>query len=117
MSQDSQTMTDELGYEQNIDTIMYCLAALENYQGLPPEKIQAVAYEIAMLGRGGLDIEDTDKKYILESLPGKFTAIQLMAYLYVGLKQTDPDLDPGVNLQDEYKTALEIFKNQGESLK
>ena len=111
MNQDSQKMTDELGNEQNTDTVMYCLAALENYQELPPEKIQAVAYEIAMLGRGGFDIQDTDRKYTLESLPGKFTAIQLMAYLYVGLKQTDPDLDPGVNLDNEYKLAHEIFNN------
>jgi len=35
--------------------------------------------------------------------------MQLISYMYVGLKQMDPNLDPGIDLENEYKTALDLF--------
>jgi hypothetical protein len=30
--------------------------------------------------------------------------------MYVGFKQIDPNVDPSINLHDEYKQALQLFK-------
>jgi len=102
-------MRKETGAEPRIDAIMYCLAALKKFKELGNEKAQAITYEIAMLGRGGLDINNPEKKYTLKSLPGEFTGMQLISYMYVGLKQKDPSLDPGIDLENEYKAALDLF--------
>ena len=53
-----------------MDVVMYCLAALQKFKELGREKTQAVAYEIAMLGRSGLDINKPDSRYQLKSLLG-----------------------------------------------
>jgi Flp pilus assembly protein TadD len=90
-----------------MDAVMYCLAALELFDK-SPEKRQAVTFEIAMLGRSGLDINDSAQKYSLKSLPGRFSGFQLVSYMYVGLKQLSPDADPGIDLAREYGQARHL---------
>ena len=67
-----------------------------------------------MLGRSGLDINNPTKKYQLKSMPGDFTGMQLMAYMHVGLKQLEPGIDTGIDLEKEYRSALELFQTAGE---
>lgn len=102
-------MRSVTGSQPRMDVVMYCLAALEKYEELGLEKKQAITFEIAMLGRGGLDINDPEPKYTIKSLPGNFTGMQLLTYMFVGLKQLHPDLDPGIDLEEEFKTALTLY--------
>ena len=55
------------------DVMMYIAGALQTFKRLSPAKRQAIALEIVMLCRSGLDINDSVDKYKLKSLPGKFT--------------------------------------------
>jgi hypothetical protein len=64
-----------------------------------------------MLGRSGLDINNPDKKYQLKSMPGEFTGLQLLAHMYVGLKQLEPSLNSGIDLEAEYRQALTLFQD------
>jgi hypothetical protein len=64
-----------------------------------------------MIGRSGLDINNSAKKYHLKSMPGDFTGMQLLSYMYVGLKQMDSGMDTGIDLETEYQTALKMFQN------
>ena len=41
---------------------------------LPPKKVQAIGFEIALLGQNGLDINNRDKLYHLKELASEFTA-------------------------------------------
>jgi hypothetical protein len=92
-----------------IDAVMYCLSALEKFDELGPEKAMAITTEIALLGRGGLNINDTERIYTLKSLNGEFTGLQLVRYMYVGIKKIDPNQNAGIDLDQEYKTALDMF--------
>ena len=68
-----------------------------------------ITAEIALLGHTGLGHASPDRKYTLDSIPGEqFTGLQLMCMLYVGLKRTAPDLDPGMPFADAYRTALSL---------
>ena len=67
-----------------------------------------------MLGRSGLDINSPDRKYTLRTLPGEFSGLQLVAYMYVGYKQLDPNVDAGIDFSKEYSTALELFDREVE---
>ena len=45
-----------------MDAVMYCLSALQTFAEHGPSQRQSITYEIAMLGRNGLDINDPSAK-------------------------------------------------------
>ena len=66
----------EQGGELRMDVVMYILYALQLFEKAGKQKTGTITFEIAMLGRGGLDINDPAQKYVLKSLPGKFSGLQ-----------------------------------------
>jgi len=90
------------------DVMMYIAGALDIFKKQGTQKRQAVALEIAMLGRGGLDIDDPDEKYSLESLPGKFSGLHLLAIMYTAFQQVDSSMETGVDFAAEYKAAVHM---------
>lgn len=91
-----------------MDVVMYCLGAIQKFEQFGPEKMKEIVFEIALLGRNGLDINDPEPKYTLQTLPGKFSGLQLSAYLYVGFQRIDPSIDVGVDYSEEYRMARTI---------
>lgn len=110
-----KTMREKASDGLRMDAVMYCLSALQKFEKLGPEKTIAITTEIALLGRSGLDINDPEKKYTLKFLDGEFTGLQLVSYMYVGLKRIDPNQDVGIDLDKEYAAALKLFE-EGSSL-
>lgn len=94
------------------DAMFYCLSALQFFKDKTPEKVRQVAFEIGMKGRQGLDINNPDKKYTLDSMGGSFTGLQLVSYMYVGFKMIDPKLNIGLDLSEEYEQALGLFSKE-----
>lgn len=95
-----------------MDVVMYCLEALEKFKELGPEKTQAIAFEIALLGRSGLNINNPDSRYQLKSLPGELSGLQLVAYMYTGFKAVAPQMDAGIDFSKEYELALQMFQGE-----
>ncbi len=95
-----------------MDAVMYMLSALELFEEESEDRIQAITFEIAIKGRAGLDINNPDKEYTIGSLPGTFTGLQLVSYMYVGFKTIDPDQDIGIDLSREYEAALRLFEDR-----
>lgn len=100
-------MRGNVGGGLRMDAVMYCLAAIQKFKA-EPESISTVTMEISMLGRGGLDINDPTQKYTLRSMDGDFSGLQLVSYMFVGLRQLAPELDPGIDLSKEYQEALKL---------
>lgn len=93
------------------DATMFCLAALEEFERLPSSEVQAVVFEIAALGQGGLAVNEPAREYALKSLPGRqFSGLQLVAMMYVGFKGIDPSTDVGFDLSKEYEQALAMHQ-------
>lgn len=93
-----------------MDAVMYCLGALERFQQMQPNEVQGIGFEIALLGQGGIDVNNPDATYTLRTLPGKFTGLQLMSLMYVAFKQIAPDQDIGFDLSAEYQEALSLYE-------
>lgn len=89
---------------------MYCLAALEKFEDMDRSRVQKIAFEIATLGQSGLEIHDPMKTYQLESLPGEYTGLQLLSYMYFGFQIIDPSVDIGADFSDEYQAALKLSR-------
>jgi Flp pilus assembly protein TadD len=98
--------------DQRPDVLMYCLGALERFEGMPKQEIQAVGQEIALLGMRGLDINDPSKKYTLRLLPGEFSGLHLVSMMYVAYQQVAPDVDVGIDLAAEYAAAKELYESR-----
>lgn len=93
--------------------IMYCLSALQYFEGMALPKIQQIGFEIGLLGTKGIDSRDHNKKYNLKSIPDKeFTGLQLLSYMYVAFQYIDPFLDTGLNFKQEFQAAKEIYEKK-----
>ena len=71
----------------------------------------AIALEIAMLGRSGLDINAAAEQHTLKSLPGQFSGLHLLAIMYAVFRQIDPTLESGADFSAEYEAALRMKKS------
>ena len=91
-----------------MDAVMYCLGALERFEGMSRDEIQAIGFEIAMLGRRGLDVNNPDSRYTLRSLPGEFSGLHLVSLMYTAFKQIAPETDVGFDLSQEYAAATSL---------
>ena len=100
------------GQDDRADAIMYCLSAIEMFSKMSKEKVKDIAFEIGMLGTGGLSINDPKKKYTLEALDGEFTGLQLVCYMFVGFKIVDKNLPPVADLENEYQQALKLYRSR-----
>jgi Tfp pilus assembly protein PilF len=87
------------------DVIVFCLAAMATFKEVGREKTQAIVFEIASLGSRGFNLKDRTSRFRLLSLPGKFSSLQLVVYLYVGLKKVAPRTDAGIDFSREYAFA------------
>ncbi len=94
------------------DVILFCLAALETFKEVGRERTQAAAFEIAALGRSGLDMSDRTSRFRLLSLPGEFSALQLVVTMYVAVKKVAPRADPGIDFSKEYAFALAVLQRK-----
>ncbi len=95
------------------DAVFFCLDALQKFQALGEEQTNTITFEIAMLGRQGLDINDPSKKYTLRSLPGEFTGLHLISLLYTGMQKIAPNTDAGIDLSRELAEAKNLLADQG----
>lgn len=91
------------------DAVMYCLSALQLFSKKGKPEIQKIAFEIGLKGRSGLDTNDSAPKYQIVSLPGLFSGLQLVCYMYVGFKIIAPEQDIGFDLSKEYEAAKNIL--------
>ncbi len=94
------------------DAMFYCLSALQLFKGKTAEQVKQIAFEIGVKGEQGLDINDPNKKYTLNSMSGSFTGLRLVSYMYVGFKIIDPGIDVGLDLSEEYREALRLFNQE-----
>jgi len=98
-----------------MDVVFYILSSLEIFKGKSTQQVKDISFEIGLLGRQGFEINDPTKKFTLRTLPGEFTALQLVSIMYAGFKQFEPILDIGMDFSEEYDLALKMAKSEGSS--
>jgi tetratricopeptide (TPR) repeat protein len=95
-----------------MDAVMYLLSALEKFSNMEIEDVKRVALEISLLGRHGFDTSSPEQKYALKSLPGKYSGLNLVCYLYVLMKKIEPTADIGFDLSNEYNSAEKLYRRK-----
>jgi len=101
-----KTMRDRGSFRP--DVMMYITGALEMFANMSNKEVQAIGFEIAILGQNGLDINNPDKKYSLRSLPGEFSGLHLCSIMYTAFKRFAPNEDVGIDFSKEYEAALSM---------
>ena len=87
------------------DVMMYITGALDKFTNLSTKDIQAIGVEISVVGQTGLDINDPDQEYSLQSMPGKFSGLHLCSIMYAAFKQFAPNEVVGIDFSSEYEAA------------
>jgi hypothetical protein len=107
------TTNPELLEQKHPAAVWYLLSALERYEKLATDKVRDIAFEIGLLGQKGLDYASSDKKYTLREIPGEsFSGLQLMCLMHAGFKRIAPEVDTGMDLNEPFLTALELFQHR-----
>jgi len=107
------TTNPELLQQKLPAAVWHLLDALKRFAKLTPEQVRQIAFEIGTVGRNGLDYASPEPKYRLQTLPGEsFTGLQLMCLMFAGFKKIAPDHDLGMNLEEPFLQALELFNAQ-----
>jgi tetratricopeptide (TPR) repeat protein len=88
-----------------MDAVQFCYEAMTRFDAMTDDAVHTVVDEIALLGRHGLDPHDAEKSQTLESMAGSFNGLQLICFLYVGMRRVAPDKDIGFDLSSEYDVA------------
>ncbi len=97
--------------EKQPAAIFYFLDAFKRFDAMTPEQVRKVAFEIALVGKDGLDYASPDEKYELRALPDqKFSGLHLMCLMYAGFKRVAPEHDVGMDLDDPFLTALQLHE-------
>src|SRR5699024_5090424 len=90
---------------------MYIVDALQYFEDKSIDEIRKVGFEIGMLGRSGIDTNNPEKKYSLKSIPDKrFSGLHLLAYMYTSFKEFEPDMNTGIDFDEEYKQAKMLYE-------
>jgi Flp pilus assembly protein TadD len=99
--------------EKHAAAVWYMLDALKLFDVMKLEDIKKIVGEISVVGQEGLDYTDPKKEYRLATLPDKvFSGLQLMCLLFAGFKRFAPDMDTGMDLNEPFNAALEMFQAQ-----
>lgn len=101
-----QSMRAKVGGGLRPDVMMYIAGALDTFEKVGPAKTQQIALEVALKGQQGLDINDAEQKYTLNTLSGKFSGMHLVSIMYAGMKAMDPEMETGIDLKAEYDAAV-----------
>lgn len=94
----------------NMAVVMFMVDAMQYFEGMSPQKVKEIAFEIASLGTQGIR---PDGKYILRTVPKKdFSGYHLLAYYYVSWAIAVPQMLNELRLpyDDEYKMAQTLYK-------
>lgn len=87
------------------DAMMYLMSAIKKFDAMPKSEVQKILMEIAIRGERGLDINDPEQKYTFRSIPGDFSGLQAVCYMYAAGKIIMPGMDVGIDLSSEYRAA------------
>ena len=97
-----------------MDAVFYLLDAMRLFRGKSLQEIQEITFEIGILGKYGLDINDPQESHVLRALPGRtFSALQLICIMYAGFKKIEPGMDIGVDLGEEWGMAERLGREKG----
>ncbi|GHB48374.1 tetratricopeptide repeat protein [Mongoliitalea lutea] len=98
------------GKDINMAVAMYMVGALNYFKNKPTEKVKEIAFEIAMLGRNGINPQK--KGYKLNLIPNSsFSGYKLLAYYYVSWAITIPEMlkDLEMPFDKEFELAKSLL--------
>ena len=91
------------------DAVEYCLDAMKKFKGINDQKLGPILLELAQMGSGGLDIHNPEKRFTVKSLPGDYSALKIVCFMYVAAQRLIPGQDIGIDMSKEYELAKGIF--------
>lgn len=96
----------------NHAVMWYCLSALKYIENFSDEEIRSIGFEIALKGKEGFDMDNSDKQYYIKSLDKTLSGLEAVSWMYVTWQNIDKSKELGIDFDSEYKTALTLFEKE-----
>lgn len=96
----------------NMAVVFYILDAISSFKDKSADEIKEITFEIAVIGRTGIDPNKEDK-YKLSSFPNEsFTGWKMLSWMYTGFMKIEPKLADELRLDfsEEYEMAKGIIR-------
>jgi hypothetical protein len=71
-------------------------------------QFMSVLNEVAAMGQGGLQINESVTSRSLKTLPGSWSDLALACLIHVGMKRLTRDEDSGLGIEEEYQEAVRL---------
>jgi hypothetical protein len=84
-----------------MDAVFYMASALQRFEDMTPEQVQQVGCEGALLG-----LDKAESEVAVRTLPGEFSALNVVAIMVAAFQQFAPGTDLGIDLAREYEAAV-----------
>ena len=97
----------------NMAVVFHMIDSLKYISNLKIDTIQKIGFEIATVGRLGID-PNKDDKYNLDSVKGRsFSGWQMLSWMYVTWKNFNPEMADqlGLEFKREYELAMTMSKS------
>lgn len=95
----------------NMAVVFHMVSALSYFKKLELPKIKEIGFEIAMIGRTGID-PSTGDKYNLSTVEGKeFSGWKMLSWMYVSWSQFEPSMVDSfqLNFEEEFQLAKSLI--------
>lgn len=100
-----------------MDVVLYGVEALRFISGLTDSQFQDIRFELAMVGRQGIEATSSMKRFRFAEIPERnFSGLEAIAWMYCFWQRIDPSVDVGADLAREYELAIEAVKMRSTSV-
>lgn len=113
-AEEDEEMTKFIGSHKrddvNMAVVFYIIDAISHFKGKSIDKIKEITFEIAMIGRTGIDPRKEDK-YSLSTVPNQsFTGWRMLAWMFTRFMEFEPNLAEHLKLDfsEEYEMAVKL---------
>ena len=103
-------MREAVGGGIRPDAVMYILGALQKCEKMEMSQIQKIAIEIGAVGMKGMNPNDANQIYRLRSVPGEFTGLHLLCWMFVTWMRIAPEMSIDFDLTQEYAEAKKMLE-------
>jgi len=90
----------------NPEALEAMIAAIKHLRSMPPEAVQILTVQAALIGQNGLRMKDTNPVHQLEGVLQPLTGLEVACLIHAGAQRSSPGTETGFPLAAEFAEAL-----------
>jgi len=89
----------------NPEALEAMIAAIKHLRSMPPEAVQKLAVQAALIGQNGLRLKDPNPVHQLEGILQPLTGLEVACLIHAGVQRSSPGTETGFPFEAEFAVA------------